>query len=59
MDRNPVSLSVLVFSGGSLTSITGPIEILTTAARLAGAPEPEINIVTQDNQDAVGMGVFG
>ncbi|CAQ85168.1 MULTISPECIES: GlxA family transcriptional regulator [Photorhabdus] len=56
MDRNPVSLSALAFSGGSLTSITGPIEILTLAAHLAGAPEPEINIVTQDNQDAVGLG---
>ncbi|NHB93934.1 GlxA family transcriptional regulator [Photorhabdus cinerea] len=56
MDRNPVSLSALAFSGGSLTSITGPIEILTTAAHLAGAPEPEINIVTPDNQDAVGPG---
>ncbi|WP_434525504.1 GlxA family transcriptional regulator [Photorhabdus asymbiotica] len=56
MDRNPVSLSALAFSGGSLTSITGPIEILILAAHLAGAPEPEINIVTQDNQDAVGLG---
>ncbi|MCA6219206.1 MULTISPECIES: GlxA family transcriptional regulator [Photorhabdus] len=56
MDRNPVSLSALAFSGGSLTSITGPIEILTTAAHLAGAPEPEINIITQDNQDVIGLG---
>ncbi|WP_445494570.1 GlxA family transcriptional regulator [Photorhabdus sp. SF281] len=56
MDRNPVSLSALAFSGGPLTSITGPIEILTIAAHLAGAPVPEINIVTQDNQDAIGLG---
>ncbi|NMS18253.1 AraC family transcriptional regulator, partial [Vibrio parahaemolyticus] len=56
MQTKPLTFTALAFAGGPLTSITGPVEILTISAHLAGAPPPIINIVTQDNQPIVGIG---
>lgn len=51
-----ITLTALAFSGGAATSITGPIEVLTAAADLAGVAPPKINIVTQTNTPIVTNG---
>lgn len=51
-----ITFTALAFSGGAATSITGPIEALTTAASLAGVAPPEIHIVTQDNNPISAQG---
>ncbi|WP_045392851.1 GlxA family transcriptional regulator [Vibrio rotiferianus] len=56
MEQTTITLTALAFPGGPATSITGPIEVLTTAAYLAGVTPPEINIVTQDNNPVVAHG---
>lgn len=56
VDRTPLTLTVLAFPDAPATSITGPIEILTIAAFLAGAPKPVINIVTETDRPVTGLG---
>ncbi|NAW57722.1 MULTISPECIES: helix-turn-helix domain-containing protein [unclassified Vibrio] len=56
MERKSITLTALAFADAPTTSISGPIEVLSIAANLAGAPEPVVHIVTQDNQPIRGMG---
>lgn len=56
MEKRPITLTALAFADAPVTSISGPIEVLTIAAFLAGAPQPIINIVTQDNMPVNGLG---
>ncbi|ELA9196635.1 helix-turn-helix domain-containing protein [Vibrio sp. Vb2110] len=56
MERKSITLTALAFADAPTASIFGPIEILSIAANLAGAPEPVVHIVTQCNQPIRGMG---
>lgn len=40
---------ILALNGGPLTSVVGPLEILTLAARVAGAPDWQFDVVGDDD----------
>ncbi|WP_157097651.1 GlxA family transcriptional regulator [Photobacterium sp. J15] len=54
--EKPLHITALAFPGFPMTSLTGPLEMLSAACQLAKLSPPEITIVTVDDSDVQGIG---